>query len=169
VTLAKNESNTSKQGSRTVLGFDFGTYKIGIAVGQEVTGTANALTTLTTVQHKPDWDKISSIISEWCPALLIVGLPLDEDGSKQDMTQRARRFGNQLRGRFNLKTLWIDERFSSLAAKSFIIDQIESNPKLGKKNTNNELAEDAIAAQIIVQSWLDNPENALTEIDLNNA
>ena len=74
--------------------------------------------------------------------------------------------------RFNLNTVWIDERFSSLAAKSFIIEQIENSPQLGnigKKNTNNELAEDAIAAQIIVQSWLDNPEIAITEIDLNNA
>jgi putative Holliday junction resolvase len=155
--------------NRTVLGFDFGTYKIGIAVGQEITGNANALTTITAVQNKPDWNKISKIISEWQPALLIVGLPLDEDGSSQDMTQRARRFGNQLRGRYNLKTIWIDERFSSLAAKSLIIEQIENNPKLGKKNTNNCLAEDAIAAQIIVQSWLDNPEIAIVELDKNNA
>ncbi|MFV2059218.1 MAG: Holliday junction resolvase RuvX [Gammaproteobacteria bacterium] len=157
------------KGTRTVLGFDFGTYKIGIAVGQEVTGNANALTTITAVQNKPDWNKISTIINEWQPALLIVGLPLDEDGSKQDMTQRARRFGNQLHGRYHLKTIWIDERFSSLAAKSIIIEQIETDPKLGKKNTKNDLAEDAIAAQIIVQSWLDNPEIAVLEIDKNNA
>ncbi len=164
-------SNTAKSnhGSRTVLGFDFGTYKIGLAVGQEVTGQANALTTLTAINHKPNWDKISQIISEWQPALLIVGLPLDEDGSNQDMTQRARRFGNQLRGRYHLETVWIDERFSSLAAKSLIIDQIENNPKLGKKNTKNDLAEDAVAAQIIVQSWLDNPDTAVTEIDKKNA
>ncbi len=155
--------------SRTVLGFDFGTYKIGIAVGQEVTGNANALTTITAIHNKPDWDKISGIISDWQPDLLIVGLPLDEDGSNQDMTQRARRFGNQLRGRYNLKTVWIDERFSSLAAKSLIIEQIENNPTLGKKNRNNDLAEDAIAAQIIVQSWLDNPDIAVQEIDKNNA
>ncbi len=156
-------------GSRTVLGFDFGTYKIGIAVGQEVTGIANALTTLTAIKQKPNWNKISQIINEWQPTLLIVGLPLDKDGSNQEMTQRARRFGNQLQGRFNLKTVWIDERFSSLAAKSLIIEQIENNPKLGKKNTKNQLAEDAVAAQIIVQSWLDNPEIAVTEIDKNNA
>jgi len=165
VTKATNDSTSSKQRSITVLGFDFGTYKIGIAVGQKITGTANALTTITAVQHKPDWNKISQLITEWQPELLIVGLPLDEDGSGQDMTQRARRFGNQLRGRFNLKTIWIDERFSSLAAKSLIIEQIENNPQLGKKNTKNNLAEDAIAAQIIVQSWLDNPEIAITELD----
>lgn len=164
-----NEFPANNQRSRTVLGFDFGTYKIGIAVGQEVTGTANALTTITAVQQKPDWDKISQIINQWQPALLIVGLPLDEDGSNQKMTRRARRFGNQLQGRYNIITVWIDERFSSLAAKSLIIEQIENNPQLGKKNTKNTLAEDAIAAQLIVQSWLDNPEMAKTEIDKNNA
>ncbi len=164
-----NDASKPNPGSRTVLGFDFGTYKIGVAVGQEVTGQANALTTLTAINHKPNWDKISQIISEWRPALLIVGLPLDEDGSNQDMTQRARRFGNQLRGRYYLETVWIDERFSSLAAKSLIIEQIDTNPKLGKKNTKNDLAEDAIAAQIIVQSWLDDPNTAVTEIDKKNA
>ncbi len=164
-----SKDSGSMLASRTILGFDFGTYKIGIAVGQEVTGIANALTTLTAIKQKPNWDKISQIISEWRPTLLIVGLPLDKDGSNQEMTQRARRFGNQLQGRYHLKTVWIDERFSSLAAKSLIIEQIENNPKLGKKNTKNQLAEDAVAAQIIVQSWLDNPEIAVTEIDKNNA
>ncbi|MFV1982744.1 MAG: Holliday junction resolvase RuvX [Thiohalomonadales bacterium] len=169
MTIEINDSQVSRQSPRTVIGFDFGTYKIGIAVGQEVTGIANALTTITAIQQKPDWDKISQIITEWQPALLIVGLPLNEDGSIQDMTQKARRFGNQLHGRYNLKTVWMDERFSSLAAKSLIIEQIENNHHPGKKNAKNDLAEDAIAAQIIVQSWLDNPEIAKTEIEINNA
>jgi len=169
VTTQSNNPPILNNHSKTVLGFDFGTYKIGIAVGQEVTGLANALTTLTTVQNKPDWNSISRIINDWQPNLLIVGLPLDKDGSEQEMTSRARRFGNQLSGRYNIKTVWIDERFSSLAAKSLIIEQIENNPQLGKKNTKNVLAEDAIAAQIIVQSWLDNPEIALTELVINNA
>jgi len=168
VTIKSDNSAILNQHSRTVLGFDFGTYKIGIAVGQEITGLANALTTITAIQNNPDWDKISQIINDWQPDILVVGLPLDEDGSNQDMTQRARRFGNQLRGRYEVKTVWIDERYSSLAAKSLIIEQIEYNPQLGKKNSKNVLAEDALAAQIIVQSWLDNPEIAITELNKNN-
>ena len=83
-----------KKTQRTLLGFDFGTKRIGIAIAQEVTDMANPLTTLTAVKHKPDWDSISKIIKEWQPDLLIVGLPLHMDGTEQPMTQAARRFSN---------------------------------------------------------------------------
>ena len=65
----------AKKGQRTILGFDFGTKRIGIAIAQEVTGTANPLTTINAVKNKPDWDSISKIINEWQPDLFIVGLP----------------------------------------------------------------------------------------------
>ena len=86
----------------TCLGFDFGTKRIGIAVGQSLTGTASALTTLNTLQGKPDWDAISALIKEWQPDRLIVGLPVNKDGSLHEISKAAQRFGNRLNGRYNL-------------------------------------------------------------------
>ncbi|MET0044659.1 MAG: Holliday junction resolvase RuvX, partial [Candidatus Thiodiazotropha sp. 6PLUC3] len=73
----------------TLLGFDFGTRKIGVAVGQSLTGTATPLETLELVNHKPDWERIKQLIDEWQPQALVVGLPLDVDDSETDATQPA--------------------------------------------------------------------------------
>lgn len=82
----------------TLLGFDFGEKRIGIAVGQTLTGSVTPLTTLSAVKQQPDWAGIEALLKEWQPDLLIVGLPLHMDGSEQTLTQRAKRFGNQLKG-----------------------------------------------------------------------
>jgi len=87
---------------RTLLGFDFGLKNIGVAVGQELTGTANALTVIKAQDGKPNWNDIEKLISEWKPQLLIVGLPLNMDGTEQAMTAASRKFGNRLNGRFQL-------------------------------------------------------------------
>lgn len=128
---------------RTVLGFDYGTRRIGVAVGQEITHTVTPLTTLTSKTDTPDWAAISRLIAEWQPALLIVGLPLHMDGSEQPLTQRARRFGNQLKGRYNLPVELVDERLTSYEAEQLL------DPRQSKA------AIDALAAQLIVQSWFD--------------
>ena len=98
---------------RTFLGFDFGTKRIGIAIAQEVTGNANPLTTIKAKNHKPDWDMISKIIKEWQPDLLVVGLPLHMDGAEQPMTQAARRFSNQLNGRYQIPVSKKEERLTN--------------------------------------------------------
>ena len=136
-------------GQRTFLGFDFGTKRIGIAIAQEVTGTANPLITITAVKHKPDWDKISKIIGEWQPDLLVVGLPLHMDGSEQPMTQAARRFSNQLNGRFQLPIALMDERLSSNEAESIINEQSAS-----RSHYQDKAQIDMISAQLILQSWM---------------
>jgi len=104
--------------ARTLLGFDFGLKRIGVAVGQEMTGTASALTTVAARDGKPDWDAISRLIHEWQPDAVVVGLPLNMDGSDHELSRRARRFGNQLHGRYNLPAHFIDERLSSLEAEA---------------------------------------------------
>ncbi len=140
--------------SRTLLGFDFGRNRIGVAVGQQITRTVTPLLTLPGKNQKPDWAGISRLIEEWRPDLLIVGLPLTEDGGEQDMSRAARRFGNQLKGRYNLPVEMMDERYSSLEANMLLR---ENEFKRVKKNAPQY--NDHIAAQLILQSWLDTYAN----------
>jgi putative holliday junction resolvase len=87
---------------QTLLGFDFGTRRIGVAVGQRVTGTASALTTLAARDGQPDWAEIARLIDTWHPDALVVGLPLALDGGHSDVTRAAERFARRLHGRFNV-------------------------------------------------------------------
>lgn len=144
----------SKEGQRTLLGFDFGTKRIGIAIAQEVTGTANPLTTITAVKHKPDWDSISKIIKEWQPDLLIVGLPLHMDGTEQAMTQAARLFSNQLNGRYQIPIALMDERLSSNEAESILSEQSSSRSLFRGSLFPDKAQIDMISAQLILQSWM---------------
>lgn len=143
------------KGQRTLLGFDFGTKRIGIAIAQEVTGTANPLVTVKAVKNKPDWESISKIIAEWQPDLLVVGLPLHMDGTEQDMTQAARRFSNQLNGRYQLPIALMDERLTSNEAESILSEQSGSRGSLFRDSMFPDKAQiDMISAQLILQSWL---------------
>ena len=146
-------------GKRTLLGFDFGTKRIGIAIAQEITGIANPLTTVTAIKHKPDWDSISKIIQEWQPDLLVVGLPLHMDGTEQEMTQAARRFSNQLNGRYNIPIALMDERLSSNEAESIL------NEQSGSQSLFQDKAQiDMISAQLILQSWIESQNHEHTGV-----
>ncbi len=133
---------------QTVLGFDFGEKRIGIATGQVITGSASPLTTLNAVNQKPDWDAIAKIINEWHPDALIVGIPKYLDGSESEMTKRAERFSRQLEGRFKLPVHTINEALSSFEAEQ----ELQKNKKIDQHN-KQEI--DKMAAAIIVQSWLE--------------
>ena len=133
--------------AQTLLGFDFEEKRIGIAVGQSLTGSVTPLTTLSAIRQKPDWAGIEALIKEWQPDRLIVGLPLHMDGSEQDMTQRAKRFGNQLKGRYNLPVEWMDERLSSDEAERIL------QQRGAKRSDKKDI--DKLAAALILQSWLD--------------
>ena len=87
---------------RSVLGFDFGLKRIGMATGQTITNTASPLTTLQSVNDKPDWDSIAQHIKQWKPDALIVGLPTMLDGSETEITRAAKKFSRELEQRFNL-------------------------------------------------------------------
>ncbi len=136
---------------KTVLGFDFGTKKIGVAVGQSITQTVTPLITLTSKNQKPDWAAIEKQIREWQPDMLVVGLPVHLDGEEQPITQAAKKFGNQLNGRFQLPVEFMDERLSSYEAEERLREI-----NIEKKQTNKRqkaLDIDKIAAQLIVESW----------------
>lgn len=136
--------------ARTLLGFDFGLKRIGVAVGQEMTGTASALTTVAARDGKPDWDAISRLIHEWQPDAVVVGLPLNMDGSDHELSRRARRFGNQLHGRYNLPAHFIDERLSSLEAEALLKGGLRQ-----KAYRKEDI--DKLAARVILETWLSAP------------
>ncbi len=125
------------------MGFDYGTRKIGVAVGQTITGTASALKTLRNINNKPDWLRIGQLIDEWQPDALIVGFPLDTDGSQTDATLPALRFSRQLEGRYQLKVHLADERYTSMEARN----------RLGN-NAKSIEAYDSLAAKLIIETWL---------------
>ncbi|MCW8107024.1 Holliday junction resolvase RuvX [Alteromonas ponticola] len=139
-------------GTRTVLAFDFGTKSIGIAVGQEVTGTAAPLAALKARDGVPDWDALHKIIEQWQPDLAVVGLPLNMDGTEQDVTQRAKKFANRLHGRFKLKVETWDERLTTVDARAMLFE-------LGgyKKLTKDKV--DSVSACVIFTSWAENQYN----------
>lgn len=131
----------------TLLGLDFGPRKIGVAVGQTITGTARPLSTLRSREEKPDWDGIEALVREWRPSAVVLGLPLREDDTPVDWAGQIHRFARQLQGRFGLPVHLIDERLTSVEARR----QLRSRP--GPRPTDH-LLEDAVAAALILETWL---------------
>ena len=98
----------------TVMAFDYGTRRIGIAVGNTEARVSQALKTIAAANADVLFREIDSLLKEWQPDQLVVGLPTHPDGAEHEMTQKARRFGNQLQGRFHLPLEWVDERYTSV-------------------------------------------------------
>ena len=128
-----------------VMAFDFGLRHIGVAIGQTITGTANGVATISANQGRPDWRQLNKLLQEYKPVHLVVGLPLNMDGSHSDMAGAAQEFANALQQRFGLAVDLHDERLSSRAAKA----SFEEAKDLGQANTEHELA-----ACLILRSWL---------------
>lgn len=133
----------------TFLGFDFGTLRVGVAVGEDVTGGARALATI----GPREWQRLDALIAEWAPAALVVGLPLDEDGSEQPITTRARRYARAIAQRSRLPVYTCDERYSSLAANSALAAHGGPRPA----------GNDAEAARIILEQWLSQADTTATQ------
>ncbi|WP_417348232.1 Holliday junction resolvase RuvX [Ferrimonas sp.] len=109
--------------SDTILGFDFGTKAIGVAIGQSITGTAQPLCGLKANDGIPNWDEVAKLFAEWQPSLVVVGLPLNMDGTEQELTLRARKFANRLHGRFGIKVVTQDERLTTTDAKAHLFER----------------------------------------------
>jgi putative Holliday junction resolvase len=150
VTLNPAPANLSPQRShQIVLGFDVGSRRIGVAVGQTVTGSASPVATFQSAGGLPDWSAIGDLIGRWQPDLLIVGMPLHADGTESDSSRMAGAFAQALRERFALQVVLQDERFSSAEARS----QLKEQRQAGRRRTRKTDI-DKTAAAIIVQSWL---------------
>jgi putative Holliday junction resolvase len=132
-----------------LLAFDFGHRRIGVAVGQTLTRSANALTTLDTAGG-PDWTAILKLVTEWKPVVLLVGLPLDGEGGETDMSRSARKFAAKLSNRAGIEVRFVDERLTSRQAESRFAE-LRAQGSLRRKD-NDRI--DAIAAQIILENWL---------------
>jgi len=156
--MTANQAMTEQtHNTHTLLGFDYGLKRIGVAVGQELTGTATALATIRATDGKPDWDAITRLIKQWQPDELIIGLPLNMDGTFHELSYKAQRFGNQLHGRYNLPAHFMDERLSSLEAERQLKSQYQLPAKKGSKQKFRKgQAEDIDkqAAKVILESWL---------------
>ncbi len=137
-----------KSQDETYLGFDFGNKKIGIAVGHRLTGIASPLLTLPSVNQSPDWRAISQLIAEWQPAGIVVGISRQKDGTDNIITQRMLKFCRQLEGRYQIAVFQQDEAFSTFEAKQMLFDEVKVNA------TKLWAVQDQLAAQLILQSWL---------------
>ncbi len=138
----------------TLIGFDYGTQRIGVAVGQNITGTASPLPGLKARDGVPDWSEIEGIVNEWKPDSFVVGLPFNMDGSEGEMSARARKFAQRLKGRFNIPCEIVDERLSSREAR----DISRCNAELKGKKYNNQGKVDSISAVLILETWFsENP------------
>ena len=120
--------------TKIILAFDFGEKRIGVAVGNTITKTAEALKIIQEKNQDEKFKAIEALIQEWQPQLLVVGLPTHPDGAEHEMTLKAKRFGNQLHGRFQKEVVWVDERYTSVSVQD---------------------GNDALAAQLILQQYLD--------------
>jgi putative Holliday junction resolvase len=136
---------------RTLLALDYGSRKIGVAAGQELTGTAQAVAITRVINGEPDWPHLAKLIEQWQPDLLIVGLPLHLDGESSEMSEQARAFGIELEKRFGLTVEWMDERLSSDQANITLRDLARRGKRISKKLQHQR---DAIAAQHILQSYM---------------
>jgi len=139
------------------LAFDFGLKQIGVAYGQTLTNSASGLTIIKASDGVPNWIDVEVVLNEWKPNLILVGLPLHMDGSESELSGRARKFARRLHGRFAVEVLMIDERLTSREAKSMLREQQEVS-KSRKGKTHDLTKIDHIAASLILQSWLENPE-----------
>ncbi|CAA0106183.1 Putative pre-16S rRNA nuclease [Zhongshania aliphaticivorans] len=135
---------------KTLLSFDFGLRWIGCAVGQTLTGTASPQASLQAKDGIPRWEDIEALLLNWKPDAVIVGLPLNMDGSTSEMSLRARKFGNRIHGRFGITVHFADERLSSFEARGDIIDDT------GSRDFKNQSI-DSRSAAIILESWMREP------------
>ena len=135
--------------SRSILAFDYGTKSIGLAIGQELTGTASPLKAIKAKDGIPNWDDIERVLKEWQPDLIVVGLPLDLKGNPlESITPRAKKFANRLHGRFGLPVELHDERLSTVEARANLFDQ-SGFRSLTKGNVDSQ------SAVVILESWFE--------------
>ncbi|MDA9014184.1 Holliday junction resolvase RuvX [Porticoccaceae bacterium] len=138
---------------QTVIAFDYGLRQIGVAHGQTLTCSAEGISILKASDGVPNWAQTEALLLEWKPNLLLVGLPLNMDGSESELSRLARKFARRLQGRFNIEVLMVDERLTSQDAKSTLREA-----GLDRQSGRIDLTKiDHLAAALILQSWLDQP------------
>lgn len=146
--MPEGSINAIPQG--TLLAFDFGTKRIGVAVGNSFAGTSQPLTTLHGEQNDQRFAAIGALVQEWQPVALVVGLPCNDDGSPHELTRLCTRFANRLKGRFKLPVILVDERYTSATASMQLAE-------MGVRGIRQKPLLDQVAAQQILQAYFDEP------------
>lgn len=136
--------------AQTLLAFDYGTRSIGVAVGQTITNSARPLIELRAKDGTPNWHELEKVLTEWLPELVLVGLPLNMDGTESEFAKRTRKFARRLHGRFGVQVMMMDERLTTREAKSMV----------GYRQSYREQPVDSLAAQLIMESWFSDPAQA---------
>ena len=154
--MSATPESKNRPGPLIALGFDYGVKHIGVAIGQTLTHSARALTIFPARDGQPDWPRLLEFIEQWRADLLIVGLPLNIDGSESEFCNRARKFARRLRERSKKPVQMFDERLSTRTAK---LDRASNSTKTPSKRLA-KTAVDADAARLILESWLAQPEFA---------
>ncbi len=134
-----------------IMAFDFGTQKMGMAVGQSMIESANPLALFPMKDGIPNWDELLKIIRQYQPNLFLVGLPLNMDDTESELSARSRKFARRLRHQTNIETLMVDERLTTREARGEL-EQYQAQRRKKK------LAADSIAAALFIESWYRNPE-----------
>lgn len=132
---------------QTVLAFDFGLRQIGVAVGNTALKTAQPLAVVPAKNGKPDWQVLEKLVQEWRPDLMVVGDPLNMDGSASEMSERAKKFARRMHGRWGTAFEMADERLSSFEAK-------QDRREQGHRGDYKDAPIDSYAAELILQTWL---------------
>ena len=138
---------------RSVLAFDFGMVQIGVAVGNTLLRTTQPLAILRAKEGIPDWQALEQLVQDWQPDLLLVGDPLNMDGSDSELCERARKFARRLHGRLGLPVTMVDERLTSFEAKQVSREQ-------GHRGDYKRRPIDSQAAELVLQSWLNELEKS---------
>ncbi|MGK0444080.1 MAG: putative Holliday junction resolvase [Bermanella sp.] len=131
---------------QSIMAFDFGTKRSGVAMGQRITETANGIGCISARDGIPNWEQLDKLVEQWQPDAFVVGLPINMDGSPSEMSRRANKFSNRLNARYARPSFTIDERLSTFAAK-------EEAKAQGHKGHYKSDPVDALAAQFILESW----------------
>jgi len=130
----------------TIMAFDFGTQKMGMAVGQSLIESATPLPLFPMKDGIPNWDELLKIVKNHQPSLFLVGLPLNMDDSESELSTRARKFARRLRHQTNIETLMVDERLTTREAR----DELDHYQAQGR---GKKLSADSIAAALLIESW----------------
>ena len=149
-----NAAINMKPVTGTLLAFDFGTKRIGVAVGNSIAHSTQPLVTLHGEQNEQRFLAIENLIKAWQPSALIVGLPSNDDGTPHELTRLCRRFANRLKGRFNLPVVLVDERYTSASASTQLTE-------MGVRGIKQKVMIDQVAAQHILQAYFDEPTMAI--------
>jgi putative Holliday junction resolvase len=145
--------------SLTLLGFDYGTRKIGVAAGQTITRTAQGVAVVSVTLRGGHWTEIDQLVTEWKPDKLVVGLPVQPGGTTGDIAEQAKDFGDALAQRYGLPVDWVDETLTSAFADTLLQASAPEGKSLTRRRKS---ARDQIAAALILETWMNQHADSAT-------